>query len=461
MKRKVESETSILSQPHQTSQLPESLKEEQSIATRTRSKAKNSDIGEKKSPSKLKKKKRKTETKSSSEHIEKKMETTPEEVSWQWRNDRRTGWNPYDSQTNAEIEKAYSQGKSSVVLKNGYFGKTGGYTLNFGAMTQMKNVTGFTRSIRRVCENPSKDSLDSSADPKWEWKYKDKWKEFERRANSLLEGSLSRGQAKAMLSPEIISKEFKGGFEVDFRNLQLCGKLNGESFPIRRVPSLAGHSIYGNPKTQKVQTKSLAEEKKVSSSTSRKVAKVTKWKVLKDLPEENCPICLDSLKDDDQRVVHLSKCGTHYFHQDCIMHCFRDNFLQCPICSQVYGVRVGTQPPGEMLVERDSASVRGHEEYGTIIIEYSFNHGTQGPNHPNPGKPYHGTIRTAFLPDSPEGNRALKLLQVAWERKLVFTVGTSVTTGHSDVVIWNGIHHKTDISGGPTNYGYPDRKSVV
>ena len=32
----------------------------------------------------------------------------------------------------------------------------------------------------------------------------------------------------------------------------------------------------------------------------------------------------------------------------------------------------------------------------------------------------------------------------------------SVTTGRDDNVVWNGIHHKTNTSGGSSNFGYPD-----
>ena len=38
----------------------------------------------------------------------------------------------------------------------------------------------------------------------------------------------------------------------------------------------------------------------------------------------------------------------------------------------------------------------------------------------------------------------------------MFTVGDSITTGQRDVVTWNGIHFKTNKTGGPQNYGYPD-----
>ena len=48
------------------------------------------------------------------------------------------------------------------------------------------------------------------------------------------------------------------------------------------------------------------------------------------------------------------------------------------------------------------------------------------------------------------------MLKIAFDRKLTFTIGTSVTTGVQNTVIWNGIHHKSSLSGGAVNYGYPD-----
>lgn len=50
----------------------------------------------------------------------------------------------------------------------------------------------------------------------------------------------------------------------------------------------------------------------------------------------------------------------------------------------------------------------------------------------------------------------LKLLEEAFNRKLIFTVGRSVTTGRDNQVVWNGIHHKTNLSGGSAYFGYPD-----
>ncbi|KAL0193062.1 hypothetical protein M9458_011358, partial [Cirrhinus mrigala] len=70
--------------------------------------------------------------------------------------------------------------------------------------------------------------------------------------------------------------------------------------------------------------------------------------------------------------------------------------------------------------------------------------------HPNPGKPYQGASRIAYLPDTQEGNKVLKLLERAFKQRLTFTIGRSSTTGQNNVVTWNDIHHKTSRDGGPT-----------
>lgn len=52
--------------------------------------------------------------------------------------------------------------------------------------------------------------------------------------------------------------------------------------------------------------------------------------------------------------------------------------------------------------------------------------------------------------------QVLKLLITAWDRRLIFTIGTSSTTGESDTVVWNEIHHKTEFGSNLTGHGYPD-----
>ena len=110
----------------------------------------------------------------------------------------------------------------------------------------------------------------------------------------------------------------------------------------------------------------------------------------------------------------------------------------------------GDQPDGTMTVNLDKNMVCQGYHRGTIIISYHFPSGKRN------GKAYTGTSRTAYLPNTPEGNEVLELLREAFNRKLTFTVGRSVTTGLDNQVVWNGIHHKTNTSGGASHFGYPD-----
>ena len=85
------------------------------------------------------------------------------------------------------------------------------------------------------------------------------------------------------------------------------------------------------------------------------------------------------------------------------------------------------------------------------MVQYSFPHGVL----PN-GTRYSGTRRVAFLPGNEEGIECLGLLILAFQRKLTFLVGTSLTTGRKDTVVWAGIHHKTNPHGGVAQFGWPD-----
>ena len=72
------------------------------------------------------------------------------------------------------------------------------------------------------------------------------------------------------------------------------------------------------------------------------------------------------------------------------------------------------------------------------------------------GTRYSGTQRNAYIPDCPQGRDVLTMLIKAFERRFTFIVGTSVTTGETNTVVWSGIHHKTNMHGGA--FGYPDDK---
>ncbi|XP_066868097.1 probable E3 ubiquitin-protein ligase DTX2 isoform X4 [Kogia breviceps] len=165
---------------------------------------------------------------------------------------------------------------------------------------------------------------------------------------------------------------------------------------------------------------------------------------LKTALDEDCIICMEKLSmasgysdaTDSKTfgpvaVGRLAKCS-HAFHLLCLlaMYCNgnKDGSLQCPSCKTIYGEKTGTQPRGKMEVFTFQVSLPGHEDCGTILIVYNIPHGIQ----------------------------VLELLKVAWKRRLIFTVGTSSTTGETDTVVWNEIHHKTEMDRNVTGHGYPD-----
>ncbi|KAK1796958.1 hypothetical protein P4O66_008356 [Electrophorus voltai] len=189
---------------------------------------------------------------------------------------------------------------------------------------------------------------------------------------------------------------------------------------------------------------------------------------------QDCTICMEALAGPSgykgpgvggisraESVGRLSQCG-HQYHLQCLVAMYnngnKDGSLQCPTCKTIYGVKTGNQPPGKMEYHVIPHSLPGHPDCKTIRIIYNIPPGIQGPEHPNPGKPFtaRGFPRHCYLPDSEKGRLVLKLLLVAWDRRLIFSVGTSSTTGETDTVIWNEVHHKTEFGSNLTGHGYPD-----
>ncbi|XP_058646453.1 E3 ubiquitin-protein ligase DTX3L-like isoform X1 [Onychostoma macrolepis] len=166
--------------------------------------------------------------------------------------------------------------------------------------------------------------------------------------------------------------------------------------------------------------------------------------------EETCAICMDSFTDKTKL-----KCG-HEFCQECIRRSVESLGSICPVCKEVFGKLEGNQPDGTMTVRKSRSSLPGYPHCGTIEITYDIPSGIQTKEHPNPGKSYCWTQCRAYLPDSHAGKEVLGLLQRAFKQKLIFTVGTSTTSGLENAVTWNDIHHKINTHGGPLNYGYPD-----
>lgn len=170
--------------------------------------------------------------------------------------------------------------------------------------------------------------------------------------------------------------------------------------------------------------------------------------------KEKCMICLDT----PRRPKTLEVCK-HTFCGSCIEEYFKKSKPSCPVCGTIYGKLRGTQPRDGKMEDsvKHNVFLPGYEKAdGAIVIKYQFPAGIQKAYHPNPGRPYKGTQRTAYLPNNREGKEVLGLLRRAFDARLVFTVGDSRTTGKEGVLTWNDIHHKTNIYGGPEHFGYPD-----
>ncbi|CAG9315510.1 unnamed protein product [Blepharisma stoltei] len=244
--------------------------------------------------------------------------------------------------------------------------------------------------------------------------------------------------------------------DVDL-SLSLYYELNG--FPAPVIPPQLFFQV--KVTQDSAQTSARLETSKVTNWVEysyeevEKIAeKQHKEGYLSEKENERCTICLcDFEPSDNGEIIKLGRCGEHFYHKGCIENCRGESdSVRCPVCGAIYGVMMGDMPPGTMTVIRieNFMPLDGYDNCATFQINYEFPNGTRN------GKRYRGTARVAFLPDNPEGNEVLRLLQIAFERKLTFTIGRSVTTGRDNCVIWNGIHHKTSPDGGPPNFGYPD-----
>lgn len=167
--------------------------------------------------------------------------------------------------------------------------------------------------------------------------------------------------------------------------------------------------------------------------------------------EEDCSICCNKYLKKSNDWKTLPQCQ----HKLCV-HCYRKieitrrtmsgvshTFMKCPFCLKTTGIEIGTCPDGEMDERISVSHCAGYEDCRTISILYMVN-----------TPPYH-LLRVAYLPDNEEGRKVVKLLRIAWDRRIVFTIGTSHTTSRENTLVWN-IHHKTSQTGGVSCHGYPD-----
>ncbi|XP_075761074.1 putative E3 ubiquitin-protein ligase DTX2 isoform X2 [Pelodiscus sinensis] len=410
-------------------------------------------------------------------------------IVWEWQNDEG-GWSPYEMKVCVFLEQAFTHGIQHADLSSlGY-----NYDIDFVSLVQTNKTSRFRRGIQRRMDTPypvttatgplhtavacsCQQCLLNSATGPITTRYR----------HSMI--NLPSSSAVPQVSSRTAALSSSGLGFVPYNKPTLSGarstpRLNAQNAwalpqsvgvggPSPGLSASNGVSIPNLPvemsKPSKV-NQALAVTPSEPEQVVRKYAEE-----LRGAPaDEDCIICMEKLASPSgyadacegktikpEAVGRLTKCQ-HTFHLLCVLAMYtngnKDGSLQCPSCKTIYGEKTGTQPKGKMEVSTFTQSLPGHKDCGTIQIVYHISRGIQGPEHPNPGTPYtaRGFPRYCYLPDNEKGRKVLDLLRVAWKRRLIFTVGTSSTTGESNTVVWNEIHHKTEMDTNLSGHGYPD-----
>ncbi|KAF6203654.1 hypothetical protein GE061_001986 [Apolygus lucorum] len=423
---------------------------------------------------------------------------------WEWSGDSPSEWHTYDMEVQYLIEASWAKGDQTIDVSKTYLGLP--YIINFCNLTQVRNNTGFVRNIRRVQQapypliklNPDETAFVPGKRPSGN----------ESKANGSKKGacyptnkkslkkSKHSGDGAGNIARTILNNLNIFGIHSSKNGNNACQPPLGVQSGVNSVPNSSAQRRSNNslldadssstksgrrPSVDTVSTylshESEHKNSKVDlldcsngsddvfifdtrkSSPSRGAivgvdpasAGISKYVVALERPlDGDCPICLCPFTTG--MSVALSRCS-HALHLDCLnsMLTSQPNFpnwlyIECPLCHEIYGEKRGNQPRGTMDWTIVDPNIPSHPNVSLIQITYHIPSGIQSREHPNPGRPYYavGFPRVCYLPDNKQGRHILKLLQVAWKRRLVFTVGRSLTTGREDVITWNGIHQKTE-----------------
>ncbi|XP_064379451.1 probable E3 ubiquitin-protein ligase DTX2 isoform X2 [Dromaius novaehollandiae] len=425
-------------------------------------------------------------------------------IVWEWQNDEG-GWSPYEMNVCVFLEQAHATNHQRVDL--GPLGYN--YEVDFVAQVQTNKTTKFRRSVQRRLDVPYPVTATSGpvhagmvCSCQQCWFNSGTGPITTRYRHSMI--NFPNSSTAHQVSGRTTSVSSSGLGFVPYNKPTLSGarstpRLNAQSIWALPQAGGAGGPSTGlsasngvstpnlpvkMPKPSKVNQalagwwKSLAASVMglMTATPTEPEAVVRRYlEELKGAPaDEDCMICMEKLASPSgygdacecstikpEMVGRLTNCQ-HSFHMLCVLAMYsngnKDGSLQCPSCKTIYGEKTGTQPKGKMEVSTFPQSLPGHKDCGTIQIVYHISRGIQGPEHPNPGMPYtaRGFPRYCYLPDNEKGRKVLELLKVAWKRRLIFTVGTSSTTGESNTVVWNEIHHKTEMDTNLSGHGYPD-----
>ncbi|XP_030818685.1 probable E3 ubiquitin-protein ligase DTX2 isoform X2 [Camarhynchus parvulus] len=407
-------------------------------------------------------------------------------IVWEWQNDEGS-WSPYEMNVCVFLEQARATNHQRVDL--GPLGYN--YEVDFVAQVQTNKSTRFRRSVQRRLDAPypvttSTTPLHTGVGCSCQqcWPNSGTGPITTRYRHSMTNSPNSSTTHQVPGRTASVSSSSVGF--VPYNKPALTGarstpRLNAQStLVLAQTGSLSAALAASNGVSAQVLPVKMSKSSRVSqalAATPTEPESVVKkyLEELKGAPaDEDCMICMEKLSSPSgysdscpsssirpEAVGRLRNCQ-HSFHLLCMLAMYsngnKDGSLQCPSCKTIYGEKTGTQPKGKMEISTFPQSLPGHKDCGTIRIVYHISRGIQGPEHPNPGMPYtaRGFPRYCYLPDNEKGRKVLELLKVAWKRRLIFTVGTSNTTGESNTVVWNEIHHKTEMDSNLSGHGYPD-----
>jgi len=116
---------------------------------------------------------------------------------------------------------------------------------------------------------------------------------------------------------------------------------------------------------------------------------------------------------------------------------------------------VGHQPEGTMALQHERRSLPGFPKDDTIKINFIFVDGIQTEAHPRPGEKFRGLQTSAYLPQNIKGTAVVKLLERAFQQKMLFTVATN--SDGEEAVVPTDVPLKTiGDESGPESLRYPD-----
>ncbi|KAM4031632.1 E3 ubiquitin-protein ligase DTX4-like isoform 1-T2 [Anomaloglossus baeobatrachus] len=170
---------------------------------------------------------------------------------------------------------------------------------------------------------------------------------------------------------------------------------------------------------------------------------------------EDCAYCRMTLTEGE--VGRLYRCS-HSYHVRCLGPLYKNGTLRCPTCQTLYGMKIGSQPPGKMTFHVIPHSLPGYPDCEAIHIIYYIASGVQGPSQPHPGTKFTAADFPlhCYLPNTKKGREVLLLLIKAWESRLLFPLLPSRVPGVPDSVSISRIPLKTEFGSNVTGKGFPD-----